>query len=483
VKRLFPEFGGPEEHQHTLPETPRPYAELLDRLQKWQKLDASGENGRHFAYIYDPDETQFKEFVKNAYMIFWHENALNPTAFPALRKLEMDVIQMTARMLNAPSTAVGTLTSGGTESILCAIKAYRERARAIWPHITEPEIVAPITAHVAFPKGGHLFDVKFVFVPIDEKTCTPRIEDYAKAITSNTILLVGSAPAYPHGVIDPIEQIAQLARGVGPVQRADASRVLPLHVDACLGGFILPFVERLNYPVKKWDFRVPGVTSISADCHKFGYAPKGASTLIFCSNEYRKYQFWSFTKWPGGLFMSPSLLGTRAGGPIAGAWAAMVGLGVSGFVKITQKVMRARDAFIAGIKAIPHLKILGEPEGPIIAFTTQSAPHPDSRDGKLAKPNVLVVADIMQDKYKWGMERQQNPNCIHLTVMPRHLAIVNDFLRDLADAVQTAIREPERENEGSAAMYGMTARIPSAELIESYLIELESQIFDVPRDG
>lgn len=466
VKDMFKPLVPKDAVQHVLPKKGRDHAKLLQEMKELQKHDATGD-GTHFAYIYDTQDAEFKSFVSNVHQRFAAENGLNPVAFPALRKFEVDVVRMTAALFHGPpSTVVGTMTSGGTESILCALKAYRERARALWPHITRPEVVAPISVHVAFPKGGHLFDLTFRFVPLDPVTMRPDMAQYKAAINENTILLVGSAPQYPHGVVDPIEDIAALA---APAR--NKGRTLPVHVDACIGGFILPFIELLGRPVPKWDFRVPGVTSISADCHKYGYAPKGASTVTYRSDEYRKYQFWSFSQWPGGLFVSPSLLGTRPGGAIAGAWAAMVGLGEEGYLRLTSSILATKDAMLIGIRAIPGLAVLGAPEGSIISFTATDP----------ASLNILAVADVMEKQHGWGIERQQNPPSIHMTLMPPHAKKHEQFLANLRSAVEHVRAHPELAKEGSAAMYGLVAKIPSNVIVEKFLLEFESQVFDVDR--
>lgn len=213
--------------------------------------------------------------------------------------METEVVSMTLSMLNGNPNCAGSLTSGGTESILMACKTYRDRARALYPHIINPNMVAAQTVHPAFEKAAHYFGIEIIHVPVNESDARMNIEATAKAINSSTILLVGSAPQYPHGVIDPIEDLSALA----------LKHSLPLHVDACFGGFMLPWVEKIGYEVPLWDFRVPGVTSISADIHKYGYSSKGASVISYSSEEIRSYQYFAYAEWPGGLFGSPSLTG------------------------------------------------------------------------------------------------------------------------------------------------------------------------------
>lgn len=287
---------------------------------------------------------------------------------------------MTLNMVNAPSTAVGNMTSGGTESVLLAVKTYRDRARALFPHITKPEMILCNTAHVAFPKAAAYFDVQTVYVPFD-KDYKMDIAAVRKAITANTILIVGSAPQYPHGCVDPIEELASIA----------LEHNFPLHVDACIGGFLLPWIEQLGYPVPAWDFRVKGVTSISADVHKYGYAVKGASTLSWLNhNDYRQYQYFAFGDWPGGIFASPSMLGTRNGGCIAAAWAAMIGLGKEGYLEKAKLLMETTQKFIEGIRSIPSIEILGSPIMAIIAFRSTNP-----------AVNIFAVSDILHQQFGW----------------------------------------------------------------------------------
>jgi len=214
---------------------------------------------------------------------------------------------------------------------------------------------------------------------------------------------------------------------------------------------------------------VPGVTSISADLHKYGYSAKGASTLLFRSRELRKFQFWAFTRWPGGLFVSPSLLGTRGGGAIASAWAALVGLGIQGFTELTKITMDTRDSIIAHVAKNKHIQLLGTPHGSIVAFRSVNP-----------QLNILSVADHMGTK-GWGMERQMHPDCIHMTLMPAHAAKWQQLVADLDESVEHVLAHPELAKTGSAAMYGMVAKIPSDTIVEDFLIEFESQVFDADK--
>jgi len=258
-------------------------------------------------------------------MLFFSENALNPTVFPSLRRMETEVVAMTAALLGGDEHTVGNMTSGGTESLLMAVLTAREWGRAHKPDVQAPEMVLPATAHPAFEKAAHYFGVRPVHVPVGPDL-RADVERMRAAITPRTVLLVGSAPSYPHGVVDPIVEIAQVAQEHG----------LLCHVDACVGGFELPFLRRLGYPVPDFDFQVPGVTSMSADLHKYGYAAKGASVVLYRDSALRRHQFFAYTDWPGGVYASATLAGTRPAGPIAAAWAVLHYLGEEGYLALAE---------------------------------------------------------------------------------------------------------------------------------------------------
>jgi len=289
----------------------------------------------------------------------------------------------------------------------------------------------------------HYFTVEPIFIPVHEETKQVDLKKVRAAITRNTILIVGSAPQYPHGAIDPIKELAEIAK----------EKNIPVHVDSCIGGFVLPFIEKLGYPVPPWDFRVEGVTSISADVHKYGFSAKGASVLLYRSEEYRKFQFFACSYWPGGLFVSPSALGTRPGGSIAVAWATMVSLGESGYLKIIKTVIETAKWFQLELASIPGIKIVGKPESTIVAFTTIGV-------------NVFAVSDAMK-RYGWTIECNQDS--IHMTVMPPHALVKERFIQNLKESIQYVKTHPEMEKKGTAAIYGMVAWEPTEGLTEKFL--------------
>jgi sphinganine-1-phosphate aldolase len=410
--------------------------ELLAAMDTMREQDGDWKQGRTWSLVYYAGEDHY-DLLKQAHNKFFSENGLNPMVFQSLKKMEADVVRMTASMLHGDEQSVGTMTSGGTESILMAVKAARERAKKlkIWP--AEPEIVAPRSIHVALDKAAHYFGLKVRYAPLDENFQVD-VDAMRKLVNRNTVLLAASAPQYAHGMIDPIEEIGKIA----------LEHKLPLHVDACFGGFFLPWMEKLGYELPLWDFRVPGVTSISADVHKYGYGAKGASVLIYRDMSYLKHQFFVSTNWPGGIYASPSMPGTRPGGPIAAAWAAMQALGEEGYLALAKDTMEAVEALKAGVAGIEGLKILGCEHAPMICVGS-SDPDVD----------LYAVVDQLQDK-GWRVDRQQNPASFHCSVTGHHKAFVDAFLEDLAQAAAHVKAHPELKNEGQAPMYGMMAKIP-----------------------
>lgn len=411
---------------------------LLERMNGMRGGDADWLGGRAWCLVYYAGEEHY-EFIKEAHHLYFSENGLNPMAFESLKQMEKEVVQMTAQMLHGGPEAVGTMTSGGTESILMAVKAARERFRSKrLVGAGTPEIVAPRTVHVAFEKAAHYFGMKIRYAPVDDDFRV-NIKALKRLVGRNTALIAASAPQYAHGVIDPIEEIGAYAK----------KRDIPFHVDGCFGGFFLPWMEKLGYELPRFDFRVPGVTSMSADVHKYGYGAKGASVVVYRSMDYLKHQFFVATDWPGGIYASPSMPGTRPGGPIAAAWAAMMALGEEGYLALTKQTMEAVKSLRAGVEAIGGVKVLGAMHGPVVAVASEDEGEVD----------LYAVVDQLFEK-GWHVDRQQDPKCFHMTVTANHGAVVPEFLRDLEEAVEIVRANPELKSTGEAAMYGMIAKIP-----------------------
>lgn len=437
--------------QVIIPDKGIPEETLMNEMEQLKKEDTNWREGKVWSLVYHATD-KHTEMLKRAYTMFFSKNALSPMAFPSLRKFETEVISMTVDLFNGDKRCCGSMTSGGTESILMAVKTYRDWARDKFPQIKEPEMVLPSSAHPAFDKGADYFSVKAIRVPVDEKTHRADIKTMEQALTDNSILMVASACDFPRGVVDPISELAPIAQ----------SRGIGMHVDACLGGFMLPFVKKLGYEVPDFDFSVPGVTSISADVHKYGYGAKGASTILYRKERVWKYQFSVYTDWSGGIYISPSMRGTRPGGAIAAAWAALRSLGIDGYLNLARIVMDASKKLIKGINAIPELYIIGDPVMSVFSFTSDEI-------------DIYNLGDVM-DKKGWHLDRIQFPNALHMMVNPHHTEIVETFLKDLRESVKHVVENPGKSSDGDAAIYGMVASLPDRGKVKDYIINfLKSQ--------
>jgi sphinganine-1-phosphate aldolase len=404
-----------------LPKKATSAAQVLEQLNSLKAHDVDWKSGRAFSLAYHGGDDVLG-LATEALARFQSTNALNVLAFPSLRKLQNEVIGMVADLLHGGPEAAGFMTTGGTESILMAVKAAHKRAHA--RGISSPEMVLPITAHAAFEKGAEYFGVKSVRVPVGDDFRADA-DAMAAAITPNTALLVASAPSYPQGVIDPIEEIAALA----------ASRDISCHIDACMGGITLPMLERLGYPIPPFDFRVPGVTSMSVDLHKYGYTAKGASVILHRSRELRKYQTFVTDNWLGGLYASSGVLGTKSGGPIAAAWAVMHYLGEEGYLRLTKAARVATEALITGLQALPGVRILGKPEATLVAFT-------------FADVDAFAVGDALYRR-GWFADQQKPPPSLHCTVNAVHGPVITEFLRALRESIDE-VRAAQANSEQKA---------------------------------
>lgn len=449
--------------------------EMRELMKNLQKRDANPErDGNVFAYQYTLCDDNYKlqqeafdafcektgysvehdKLVKEFFHAFMHENALNPIVYPALRLMETEVVSMTAAMLNGNSEVVGFLTSGGTESNLMAVKTYRDMAFASRTNIRKPNIIAPTTVHPTIDKAAHYFGLEVIHTSVTSDF-SADVKAMENAINSDTVMLCASAPQFCHGVMDPIEEISNLALKKG----------LPLHVDACFGGFMLPWVEKLGYPMPKFDFRNPGVTSMSADVHKYGFCVKGASVICYRNSEIRKHQIYAYSEWPGGLYGSPSMAGTRPGGNIAAAWAAMKALGQDGYMNKAKLLMDVTVKMIKRIKNIQGLYIMGEPC--MTAFSIGSC------DKDI---NIQAVADVMETK-GWKMERNQLPDSLHCSILQHHIPVADRFLDDLEDAASYCRGNKALAKKGTAGVYGMMANIPDKGIVTDFLVEFFSEVY------
>jgi sphinganine-1-phosphate aldolase len=415
---------------------------LLDEVRAAASGDVDWHGGRTFSLVYHHSD-EHHAFLEQVVGSFLSTNALNPLAFQSLRRFEAEVVRMTADLLGGDASTAGTMSAGGTESIILAIKTYRDRARREkrLPEGVQANIVLPLSAHPAFLKACHVLDVEPRVIGLTEDLRVD-VDAAAAGIDAGTVAIVGSAPNYPYGVIDPIPELAALA------QQHDVG----CHVDACLGGFLLPWVERLGRDVPPWDLRVPGVTSISADLHKFGFTAKGASVIVYRDAALRRHQFQVETGWPGGIWLSPTMAGTRPGGAIAGAWATLRAFGVDGYLDLHRELLATSDALRAGLEAIDGLTVLGDPAAGVFAFGSTT---PDV--------DVYAVADALEVR-GWHPDRLLRPAALHVMVTPVHTGEVADrFLADVADSVEEVRGRPDLSTQGQAAMYGMVATLPEGE--------------------
>jgi sphinganine-1-phosphate aldolase len=397
-----------------IPQKGIPKDELFARMQAYRADDMDWRTGRVWAYVYDPGR-EAEEVIKQAYMSFLSENALDPTVFPSVLRFENELVAMAASHLGGDDNVVGNFTSG---SIMLAVKTARDYSRAVRPEVREPELILPVTGHAAFQKAGHYLGVKPVLVPVEPETYKADVDAMRRAITPNTILLVGSAVSYAHGVVDPIRELGQLA----------LERKLLLHVDACMGGFLLPYFRQLGAPVPDFDFSVPGVTSISMDFHKYAFAAKGASTVLYRNKELRKYQIYTCAQWTGYTVINPTVQSTKSAGPLAAAWAVLNFIGDDGYLEIARQVLEATRTIADAIDKMDDLRLLGRPEMNLVAFTSDTV-------------SVFHIIDEMKAR-GWYIQPQLgfggSKENIHLSINPASVRWVDAMLADLRECVAKA---------------------------------------------
>nr|CAG4638413.1 EOG090X051L [Cyclestheria hislopi] len=370
--------------------------------------------------------------------------------------MEAEVVQMVIQMFNGGPNTCGTMTSGGTESILMACKAYRDYAREV-RGIRHPEILCAVSAHAAFEKAAQLFRMGIVFVPVDPKTFKADVKAMKRAITRNTCMLVASAPGFPHGIIDPVEEIAALGKKYN----------IPVHVDACLGGFVIAFMEEAGYRLPPFDFRVDGVTSISADTHKYGYVPKGSSVVMYSDPIYRHHQFFVITDWPGGIYGSPTIAGSRPGSLIAVCWASMMYYGRQGYVEATKKIVETHKYIENELRKIDGIYILGNPDACVVAMNSKVF-------------NIYRLSDAMTKK-GWSLSPLQFPSSIHICVTYLHTkdGVAQKFIKDIQDTVREIMKDPQAKAGGTAAIYGLAQSIPDRSMVTDVIRTFLDTIYKV----
>jgi sphinganine-1-phosphate aldolase len=382
--------------------------DVLAELDERRAREPDVHGARLFGLTYPSARPDLEELAHAVYVRYLYGNALNPFKFPEVAALEREVVETVGSLLHVPGGGGGCMTSGGTESILMSMLTSRERARA--RGVEPPRLVVPESAHPAYAKAAHYFDLEIDRVPLD----AGYRADVAAAealVGPETAAVVASAFSYPHGVMDPVTELAALAAEHGS----------GCHVDACIGGFVLPFLERLGHDVPPWDFRVPGVTEISADVHKYGYVPKGASTILHRDPDWSSHQMFLYDQWPSGLYGSPAIAGARPAAPIATAWAVLTYLGARGYDEIVGGLLATTAKVRGGIESLPGVDLAGTPIGPVLATRSDSI-------------DLYAVGDVLDDR-GWNLNRNVEPRGLHLMLSPAHADVADALLADLTDAV------------------------------------------------
>ncbi|HEY5134659.1 MAG TPA: aminotransferase class V-fold PLP-dependent enzyme [Candidatus Nanopelagicales bacterium] len=438
-----------------VPPEPVDRGEILTEIAEMAHAeDAQGDKGTVSGSLYCGDHGHYA-FLGEVFSLFSHANVLQRDMYPSATKFEGEIIAMTSDLLHG--TGVGVVTSGGSESLITALYSYREDAREK-RGVTRPNVVMATTAHVALDKGAHWMGIEVRHAPLTDGYLAD-VAAMADLVDDQTICVVGSAANYAHGLIDPIEEIAALAQ----------SRGIGMHVDGCLGGWLLPWVERLGYDVPLWDFRVPGVTSISADTHKYGYALKGSSVLLYRDKDLRTNQYFTYPDWPGGLYLSPGLAGSRSGGIIASTYAAILATGASGYLAAADAIMRTATAIKDGINgSIPELEVIGDPTF-LVAFKAVDELAID----------IYLVNDSLKDQ-GWRMNSLQRPPALHFCITRPNTqdGTPEAFLAALRNAVQYA-KEQQGQPAKSGAMYGFGGTPQGNATLETVMAGVLDAMHDV----
>ena len=398
-----------------LPSERKTRADVMALLERSMAGDLAWHEGRTFSLVYGAG-AEHLQLLREAYSLFMATNGLGAgRMFKSLATLEAELVSMSAELLGG-ADCPGNVTSGGSESIILGIRAAHERARAQRPRVTRPEVVLPASAHPAFDKAAHIFGIRNVRTPIT-KDYVADAQAMADAVTDDTIGLVASAPNYPFGTIDPVPAIAEIAR----------RHALHLHVDACVGGFALPFLRKLGQPVPPFDFAVPEVSTISADLHKYGFAARGTSLILYRDQALQRRVGFKLDDWSGGPYRTPTMAGSRPGGMIAAAWAVFQHYGEAGFLALNRTMLDTSLRLRRGIEAIPSFHVLGDPAMYVWGFASDAV-------------DVMAVADAMTER-RWYLGRQLTaPPSLHVVLTPIHAPVVDDFLRDLREVAETIAR-------------------------------------------
>uniref|UniRef100_A0A915PYJ2 sphinganine-1-phosphate aldolase n=1 Tax=Setaria digitata TaxID=48799 RepID=A0A915PYJ2_9BILA len=426
---------------HMLPEDGMDNGKIISIAEQYNAM-AVLDVGKVSGAIYTDQSDKQRDLLLKIFDIYAYSNPLHPDVFPGCRKMEAEVVHIVGNLFRGGSECCGTVTSGGTESILLAMLSYRNFAYA--KGISEPEILVPATAHAAFDKAAHLFGIRIRHIPVGYNQKLD-INKMKRAISRATCVIVGSVPNFPTGTMDDIEQIALIG------QKYD----IPVHVDACLGGFLIAFMEESGYPIPPFDFRVGGVTSISCDIHKYGYAPKGSSVILYREPKYLHHQYMCFPEWAGGIYATPTFAGSRSGLAISLAWATLLHFGRSGYVQRTKEIITCARRISSAIKYdIDGLRLLGSPDVSIVAFTSDVF-------------NIYALVDGMS-ALGWNLNSVQNPPGAHICVTYNTTFVDTwkTFVNDLRKVAFTLMNDPYKgKHSNMAAIYGLAAAIPDKNLI------------------
>jgi glutamate/tyrosine decarboxylase-like PLP-dependent enzyme len=459
----FKPYRGRFEEHHSLPAQGRGKEDIIKELASMaEEENAKWQSGQVSGTFYHAGE-EHRAFLNKVFSLFSHENTIQFDMCPSMFKMESEILSMTAKMLNGDAVkdhnpedqVCGTVTSGGNGSILMAMKVYRDWGRGE-KGISAPEIVMPHTAHPAFDKSAKYFGIKMVHIPVAAPDFRVDPRAVEERINENTVAIIGSAGNYPYGLIDPLDKLSDIA----------IKHDIGFHVDGCLGGFILPWIEKLGYDVPLFDFRLPGVTSISADTHKYGFALKGTSVVLYRNNKLRRYQYFNVPDWPGGMYASPTAAGSRSGGLTAATWASMVYLGEEGYLKSTRAIMAVADKIKNGIREIPQLSLIGEPTF-VISFRSDEV-------------DVFHVNDFMKTK-GWRFNVLQLPPALHFCVtMPQTFVpdVAERFLEDLRAGVEYAESKAGTVAE-TTALYGLAGTIEGNQQVTELIYGVFDYLYSV----
>ena len=425
-----------------LPQKGMQKEQILNLIDKLPKSKNNWKDGKISGTVYDAN-TNLTELINNIINRYQWSNPLHADLFPQIREMEASIVSFCIDLYEGDKNVCGTVTTGGTESIILSCKSHRDYYKKN-KNIIEPEIIAPVSVHVAFDKACHYLGIKLIKIPVYENGL-PSLLDLEEKINDNTILLVGSAPSFPHGVIDPIEEMSNLALKYN----------IGLHMDACLGGFILPFIENNIY-----NFNLNGITSISLDTHKYGYGPKGGSVVLYKNMELVHSQYHVVTDWPGGIYVSPSIPGSRNGSIIAGTWAAMLYNGKKGYTDKMLEIFELKEQILQDLNEIKELEVIGNPESTIIALRC-------SKD--FPKNNIYLIYQYLTNK-GWSLNSLQFPPSFHICLTSIHCQQDEDlgkiFINDLKEGIQDIKNNPDKKASGMASIYGTSQSIPDRSIIE-----------------